>query len=286
MKPYLLALLVLSLVLGEAAQASDSQPVSVIDPYHLKLRHGVTMADVRRLAEGVTLGELSFQPERECRKPPKAPPDRLLKKRYNPRLLPNLAAQSDDIERYIHRIDLNGDGICDWLREDAEPTKYDSGSVDPRDFLFLGTPDGWRYPGLSEDVRRSLEQAAKAAGSKDGRSFNKPLKRRNPGFLKTLTAFIFEKNNPRPFVVVYQILDGRERFIELSEYTTHRWNDDLDNFDKVPLNQHAAMLVFLHNKLCGKEPPNIMPNHNLKRFTYPIPNEGTLCKEEDASAKK
>ncbi len=278
--------IIFSLVLGEAAQASDSQPVSVIDPYHLKLRHGVTMADVRRLAEGVTLGELSFQPARECRKPPKAPPDRLLKKRYSERLRPNLAYQSDDIETYIHRIDLNGDGICDWLRENAEPTKYDSGSVDPRDFLFLGTPDGWRYPGLTEDVRRSLEQAGKTAGSKDRRSFNKPLKRRNPGFLKTLTAFLFEKNNPKPFVVAYQVIGDRAGLVWLPEYITFRWNDDLDNFDEVPLKQHAAILVFLHEKLCGKEPPNIMPNHNLVRFTYGIANERTLCKREEPSTKK
>ncbi len=285
-KTFVPLLMFLGLLASDAAQASDTRPAPAEPSSSNEQLYLTTMADVRRLAEGVILGELSFQPERECRKPPKAPPDQLLKKRYSAKLQPTLAEQSDDIEKYIHRVDLNGDGICDWLREGGEWSRYDRGSIDGRNFLFLGTPDGWRYAGLTKEVRQRLEQSSQAAQSRNKGSVYRPPKSTSAGSPSTLTAFVFEKNNPKPYLVTYRAVEDRDPLIYLSTYTTYSWNNDRDNFYEVPRKQHAAILLFLHQELCGKVPVSIMPNRYTRRFSAPSYSGKTLCTKEESRSTK
>jgi hypothetical protein len=81
--------------------------------------------------------EFSLIPSEPCAVAPKSPPDSILKRRFKVVAL----------TYHVHQLDVNGDGICDWLREGFEENVRDlepENSIRLDKFLFLGTATGWR----------------------------------------------------------------------------------------------------------------------------------------------
>lgn len=287
MKLHIVPFFLVSALVSYATWGVEVGPGATKNLLSYDLKYGTTITDIRKLAEGVTLGSLSFQQEKSCIKPLKSPPDRLLKRVYKVHEVANLSGQTGELERYIHHIDLNGDGICDWLREGGEPHITDAISGDPRNFLFLGKANGWRYSGLTADAKKRFDEAMRLFKYRtDGLIYKSPKASDYAGFYETLTAFVYEKNNTKPFVVTYQVMEDRVTHIDVSEYRTFRWNSEIDNFDYVPLKQHAAILLFLQNEFCGKDPTKVIPGRDVSRFSSPSYGDTTLCKKADLSIKK
>lgn len=78
---------------------------------------------------------LSFKPVVACKRPPSAPPKKILERFY---------------KTYIPAgrwsiFDINGDGWCDWVRGGNEGYRSDEEYPHLQDFIYLGTAKGWRH---------------------------------------------------------------------------------------------------------------------------------------------
>lgn len=229
-----------------------------------------SMNDIRKLATGVFLGRLSFHSKKSCIKPPQSPPNQLLKRIYEEKDSMRLFAQAGNWADYIHHVDLNGDGICDWLREGAHPHRLDQGGrANSNEFLFLGTKTGWRY---STQTRkgRFLEQESRKNPSSPyyGNGFS--------GFLAPFVAFVYEETNPKPFIVVQTTSLWPNPYPIVSLFRTFRWNDEIDNFNDALLEQHAIILLFLQKEFCSKDSLKIILGRNVQVFTDSIKQDTTL----------
>src|SRR4051812_35038423 len=84
----------------------------------------------------VDMADLTLTPAQECKKPPKAPPYKLLHKEYRSYSITTNGP-------FDHTVDINGDGWCDWVsRPWVAPHRGDIDEPQMKDFIFLGTSTG------------------------------------------------------------------------------------------------------------------------------------------------
>lgn len=189
----------------------------------------------------------SFTPPTPCKKPPQAPPPKLLNKKfmvggYESGFVPNW-----------HHVDLNGDGICDWLRDGIEQSRYDQESPTFEGSIILGTSKGWRV-WKPANVKFSPGQ-----------------------FFNPLAAIVYRNNDPRAIVVFYSTLDASTPSVDLSSFTVTQWSDQDADLRPVDAMTRVQVLAFLKRGLCVAHPKYSVSEGVTDRIT--AKGSGTLCGE-------
>lgn len=178
--------------------------------------------------------EFSLTPPRPCKVPPKSPPDSLLRRKY----------KVENLTFYVHQLDLDGDGICDWLREGFETTVRD---FEPKEenrrlenFMFLGTHNGWRR---LRPLPRRLWLAA--PGSEYWNRFGR-------GAFPIAVA-VYQRGKSSPYLVAF---DPPERTSsgDLALSMIGKWNATYELYEDVDDPTRGKVLKFLAKALCRDGP--------------------------------
>ena len=189
----------------------------------------------------------SFTPPALCKKPPKEPPKRLLNKRYM------VGGYENGFVPDWYRVDLNGDGICDWLRGGIEQSRYDQEAPTAEGSIFLGTPKGWRY-WKPTNVKFLPGQ-----------------------FFNPLAAVVYMGNDPRAMVVDYGTLNASDLYVDASAFTVIQWSERYGALRSVDATTTKQVLAFLKRELCVKKTNYSVSEGVTDRITMKGP--GTLCGE-------
>jgi hypothetical protein len=192
-------------------------------------------------AQALQLAELSLLPGQTCKTPPKAPPSKLLDKGYHG----NFSTGSN--APFIHDVDINGDGWCDWVSIAAQPPHRDRVEwAQPlmKDFIFLGGKTGWRYFGNKKAIRAYFTE----------HQVGDPWPYDNDDEVTAFVSpmFIYSKGDLRPYVSTISInqdtYDAQEE-----DVLVHRWNDSLDTLIDVNEHDRSIVIRFLRTQFCGKK---------------------------------
>lgn len=204
--------------------------------------------------------EFSFTPPKPCTVPPKSPPSALLAKKYKVGNLTNV----------IYRLDINGDGICDWLREGFSPTRYDEDPTRWEDFLFLGSNQGWRrLKSLTKnEIRNMAEQR-----SDYWRGSIPP---------SPVALVVYKKDYPFPYIVLHAPIAVFYGGISLLDIKIGTWNQSYESFENVDLATREKILFYLAQTFCreGIAPEQVAKNFEWTHLQYLItPTHGdSLCR--------
>jgi len=173
--------------------------------------------------------EFTFQPLTPCKIPKKNPPLEFFDKKYNIRGLEEGYTPDWLI------FDINGDGICDWVREAVEWTIYDQEVMTRKNSIILGTLTGWKK--------------WKPVNYKD--QFDSPI-----------GVIVYRKNVRRPIIINYSTINERNPSIDLSSFEAFQWNDEIQDLSSIDDELFKRVIDFLKNELCRANTnfSNIMGN--------------------------
>jgi hypothetical protein len=184
--------------------------------------------------------ELSFSPSHGCRKPPKSPPNKFLYKHYE--IYTTFGAWKI--------FDINGDGWCDWVRGGHEGYITDIDSPPMRDFIYLGTPNGWRY----FDQAKLDEKSKAAIGGDNAQSI---LSKHHNALNFYQPIAIYRKGSAKPYIATVIRYDAASPPPNLEQIEIYQWSEQLDKLLKVHEDERNLIIDFLQSQLC-KNPPAVM----------------------------
>jgi hypothetical protein len=192
-------------------------------------------------AQAIEVAELSLLPGQACKAPPKAPPGKLLSKGY----YGNFSTGSN--APFVHDVDINGDGWCDWISIAAQPPHREGvewGQPLMKDFIFLGQKAGWRYFGNKKPIRAFI------AEHKFGEPYPYDGDSEVTHFVSPM--FIYTQGDLRPYVsaisIAQDVLDATEE-----DVMVYRWNDAFDTLLDVNDHDRSVVIRFLRMQFCGKK---------------------------------
>lgn len=204
--------------------------------------------------------EFSLTPPEPCIVPPRAPPDSLLKKKFK------VYSLTFD----VHRLDVNGDGICDWLREGFVENVRDLESRDVirlDKFLFLGTAKGWRPLKSLPANKKILLEGTKVTLSavRDGMS--------------PFAAALYQKGRRAPLLVAYAPPE-RTNSGDLLYADIVTWNVEYEFLESIDRETRTRAFDFLARKLCRDRPDyDLAVRHS--EWSYAVfmvkPHNGGMC---------
>lgn len=198
--------------------------------------------------------DLSFVPTKTCKKSPVHPSKKLLDRTYKTYM------KVDSWAIY----DINGDGWCDWIRGGHEGYRTDIDTPPMRDFIYLGTPKGWRHFDQSKLEKKSKVEIYKGDGgnilSQEDNAYN---------FYQPIA--VYKKDLIKPYIASVVRMDAPAPAPNRDQIEVFQWNDQLDKLLKVPEKDRISVIDFLHNELC-KNPPALMDGDGPFILTM-----GNLC---------
>jgi hypothetical protein len=198
---------------------------------------------------------LSFTPFKVCKKPPKAPPAKLLKKTYKTYI---------DVGDWSV-FDINGDGWCDWVRAGNEGHRTDQEEPPIRELIYLGTPKGWRYCEQSE-VYKAL-WAIDRAGVDNGY-----LPGDAPAFNFFQPVVIYSSTQEKPYIAVVGRNDAPAPPPDRDDINVLQWDDRFDKLRYVSEESWAMVVEFLQRELCKNPPALLDETHSPLMMA-----QGDLC---------
>lgn len=183
--------------------------------------------------------ELSFVPFQACKKSPVSPPSKLFRKAYKTYINPGPWAI----------FDINGDGWCDWVGSGNEGYRSDQEYPPMREFIYLGTVNGWRHFDQPKVKHREMEaweegKLIMIASNYAALNFVEPIP-------------IYSKGEAKPYVISVIRYDAPAPPPESEKINVFRWRDDLDKLYKVTEDERIMVINFLHDTLC-KYPPDLI----------------------------
>lgn len=200
--------------------------------------------------------DLSFVPFQICKKPPSSPPKKLLDRRYKIYMqVGNWAI-----------FDINGDGWCDWVRGGHEGCSKDNEDPPMRDFIYLGTSNGWRH----------FDQA-----KPDEKSKNKIVEKNEENVLSqqhnALNFYqpiaIYRKGKTKPYIATVVRYDAPAPPPNRNQIDVYRWSDQIDKLLVVSEKERDMVIDFLRKKFCMYPPTSI---NGEDRFILAM---GNLCEK-------
>ncbi|MHB8921463.1 MAG: hypothetical protein ACYC3N_10615 [Halothiobacillus sp.] len=211
---------------------------------------------------------LSLTSPHACKKPPKAPPSKLLHQTYDSEGAPTNYP-------FITNEDINGDGWCDWvgtgafdypLRSQYDPVESDKVYPPLKDFIFLGTKDGWRRWGNMQAIRKSYDGI-----DPDSLASDILLPMAYAAFFISPT-FVYEAGNTKPFVITSggpgMAYEGLEWFggVTMENIEVYRWDEHLDLLQKVEPQEKDRVIAFILQTACDAKKDYsddaVMPHHS------------------------
>ena len=230
---------------------------------------GGVFAQNESLSENAKIAEEEFSltPYKPCKMPPKAPPDHLLRRKF----------QIDNLTFFVHKIDINGDGICDWLREGFRSGRRDQDlmlSDNLENFLFLGTANGWRR--LKPLPKKYLYPTP---GSEYSNKFGRGS--------YPIAAAIYQKGRKTPYLLGFnppeRTASGNLLFSVLGA-----WNAKLELLEDVDVEMRRKIINFLAKELCGN-PLVTDEMMGIYEWSYEyfmiVPQNDGLCPKDDANRR-
>lgn len=188
-------------------------------------------------AQDQGLVTLSLKPFVECKKPPRLLPPKFLNKKYT--IQTNIGPWQI--------VDINGDGWCDWVRGGPEAHRRNVDEPLMRDFIYLGTPNGWRGYGEAVDFLAAKKRKARS-------EFRGLL----PNFVEAFNFFepmvIFSNQSLKPYIAFVSRPDAPAPYPKAADIMVARWDDRLDTLQDIPESERLKAVAFLRRELC-KTPP-------------------------------
>lgn len=208
------------------------------------------------LAENTSQSQLSFIPPKPCFVPPQAPQKSLLEKKY----------KVGNFTTNIFRADLNGDGICNWVRDGFTQSRYDQeeNEILPlKDFVFIGTKKGWRYIGAEKNIKSNAKE-------------NKKIPRNFKVWWYPIAAIVYDNNSKKPFIVSYSAGEGWPT-VPRNSYFVFQWNDERDFFTDVNPEAQERIMKFIEEEFCTPNPKYSIAENVTYVLSFPAPD--ALCKK-------
>jgi hypothetical protein len=198
---------------------------------------------------------LSFTPFKVCKKLPKAPPAKLLKKTYKTYI---------DVGDWSI-FDINGDGWCDWVRAGNEGHRTDQEEPPIRELIYLGTPKGWRYSEQSEIYKtlRAIDRAGVDNGYLPGDA---------PAFNFFQPVVIYSSTQEKPYIAVVGRNDAPAPPPDREDINVLQWDDRFDKLRYVSEESWAMVVDFLQRELCKNPPALLDETHSPLMMA-----QGDLC---------
>lgn len=195
----------------------------------------------------------SLDPYAACKFSPQPPPKSILEKKYQTHM---------PMGRW-HILDINGDGLCDWVRNGREGFRYDIDAVPLSDMIYLGTPSGWRN---FETRPRNSKIKAMAAdfdeehlhGFAEAHGFYQPIS-------------VYRKGHTKPYIIVVERMDAPAPPPNIDAIDVLEWDDNFDSFRIVRGNIRLEVLEFLRSRFCNR--PDI-PQYDGETLLISL---GALC---------
>lgn len=199
--------------------------------------------------------QLSFKPFKQCKKSPKLPPKNFFEKTY----------QTYHSPENWKTFDINGDGLCDWVRGGYEGDRRDEDEPRLRDFIYLGTPSGWRHYSESNIKKMSSNSIIKNSENKfiSGRTFALE-------FFQPIA--IYALNQTKPYIAVVTRFDAPAPPPDREKINVLQWYDNFDGLVTVSENERLLVINFLQSELCKNSPA--LRDENGSPFMI---TRGTLC---------
>lgn len=201
----------------------------------IKLTVSFLLALLCLQGHALEIADLSLTSTQPCKTPPKAPPYKLLHKKYQTYSIPTNAP-------FDHTVDINGDGWCDWVSRPSElPYQSDMDEPPMEDFIFLGTPTGWRKFGNMKKFRSDTSGLNREGGwlSPDSSAF---------GFLDV--RFIYANGNPVPYVVILAPIFDNRFPLRMEDIGVLQWNNTFDMLHDVNNEVKNTIIEFLRKQNC------------------------------------
>jgi hypothetical protein len=205
---------------------------------------------------------LSFTPFKVCKKPPKAPPAKLLKKTYRTYI---------DVGDWSI-FDINGDGWCDWVRNGNEGHRTDQEEPPIRELIYLGTSKGWRYSEQSE-VYKAMRKL-NGIGVDNGYM---------PGYLPAFNFYqpivIYTSTQEKPYIAVVGRDDAPAPPSNREDINVLQWDDRFDKLRYVSDESWTMVVDFLQRELCKNPPALLDETHSPLMMA-----QGDLCSAKSTKA--
>lgn len=176
---------------------------------------------------------LSFVPFHICQKPPISPPQKLLNRSYKT----YMQVGSWTI------FDINGDGWCDWVRGGHEGFARDSEDPPMRDFIYLGTPKGWRH----FDRAEKIEKSNKYLGIKNEKNM---LSQNHNALNFFQPVAIYSRDQAKPYIATVVRYDAPAPPPNRDQIDIYQWDDQIDKLVGVSEKERDAVIDFLRDKFC------------------------------------
>lgn len=199
--------------------------------------------------------QLSFKPFKECKKSQKFPPNYFFEKSY-------ITYHSPGNWKIF---DINGDGLCDWVRGGHEGDRRDEDEPRLRDFIYLGTSNGWRHYPESNIRKVSSTSIRKNSGNEfiSGKTFATE-------FFQPIAIYV--SSHEKPYIAVITRFDAPAPPPDRENINVLQWNENLDRLGPVSEKERILVINFLQSELCKNSP--------ALRDDYGSPliiTRGTLC---------
>jgi hypothetical protein len=194
---------------------------------------GVLLAMLTPYALALGAEILSFSPLQNCKMSPKAPPKNLLEKAYK---------IYNNVEHW-QTVDINGDGWCDWIRGGYEGYRTDQEDPPMREFIYLGTSNGWREIAQSEAYRKALKGKSRSETKGlmlpyiEAFNFNQPI-------------FVYSSARSAPYVVVTSRPDAPAPYPEIEDILVMRWDGAYDLLRFVEEPERRKVIAFTKHEIC------------------------------------
>lgn len=182
------------------------------------------------------ISNLSLTPTQMCKTPPKSPPKKILD-RFFPDIEGDTRPDSYGVANrpFETRVDINGDGWCDWVSLGGGAPHMYGESPPMKDFLFLGTQSGWRRFGQMKRPNHKLPPG-RIDPSTLVYGFQDPL-------------FVYGPERSATYVIVSETQEDILTPM-MSDVYVYRWNDDLDMLESLTLKARAPIILFIRDTAC------------------------------------
>jgi hypothetical protein len=175
----------------------------------------------------------SFEPLQKCMLSGRPPPKALLTKRYK---------IYTGLEKWRLK-DINGDGICDWIRGGYEGYRTDQEAPPVGEFIYLGTSTGWRK--IAQSKRHIREQ-----GREDRVATRGVLEPYVEAYNFYAPVFIYSPNRRAPYVLSLSRPDAPAPAPGIDDVLVMRWDDSYDLLRFISENERLAVLGFAKIEVC------------------------------------
>lgn len=185
------------------------------------------------------INDFSLEPTRACKRPPKAPPAKLLNQRFKDEINEQGATHSN--APFLEKNDINGDGWCDWVSPNGwAPHRFEEvPSVE--NFIYLGSKTGWRKFGDLKKFHKDM----------DGREESENWM--GPGtevsyFIEPI--FLYSTTNVAPYILSTQLNEDIIPVI-MDDVSVYRWDITYDMPLKVSDEERKMVITFVRKATCS-----------------------------------